>query len=315
MTGRVKYIFLGLLILITAHHEAGAQYIEVRTELDTNQIRIGEPLHLDILVHQPPEIRVDFPVFTDTVVDKLEVLQSIPADTVLSDGELDVHQRYRLTSFDSGLYVIPPMKFRFHSDVWTDSLESNPLYLYVHTVAVDSSIYDVKAPVHIPVGFMELFPYIAGGILLLGSIGFLIWYLRRRKRNKPLFRAPRPEDPAHIIAFRELRDLKDEKLWQKNEFKKYYTRLTEIIRRYMQRRFGFSAMEMTSSEIMVAWKETGEGRADLEEALKLLLNLSDLVKFAKQKPIASENEENMERAYNFIELTKWVKPESEGDDG
>ena len=114
---RIKYVLLGFLVLISLKQSIRAQYIEVRTELDTNQIRIGEPLHLDILVHQPEEIRVDFPVFTDTVVDKLEIIESIPADTIRKEGDLDIHKRYMLTSFDSGLYIIPPMKFQFHSDV------------------------------------------------------------------------------------------------------------------------------------------------------------------------------------------------------
>jgi hypothetical protein len=69
-------------------------------------------------------------------------------------------------------------------------------------------------------------------------------------------------------------------------------------------------MEMTSYEILDAWNHTGEDRGDLSDKLRLLLNLADLVKFAKQKPVATENEENMERAYDFVEKTKWVKPES-----
>lgn len=307
--GRIKYSVLAFISLIAIMQGVRAQFIEVRTGFDTNQIRLGEAFHLDIQVHQPSDVKVDFPVIEDTLIEKIEVIRTWPADTVLMNGDFEIHKRYRLTSFDSGLYVVPPMKFQFHSSFWTDSIESNPLYLLVHTVPVDSTIYDVKVPIHLPVGFLEVFPFVLGGIILLVGTGFLIWYLRRRRRNKPLFRPPKPEEPAHVIAFRELRDLKDEKLWQKNEFKKYYTRLTEIIRRYMERRYGIPAMELTSYEILDAWNHSGEDRDDLSDKLRLLLNLADLVKFAKQKPVATENEENMERAYDFVEKTKWVKPE------
>lgn len=302
--------FMGFLVLLASCHAVQAQYVEVKTEFDTNQIRIGEPFHLDINVHQPEEVRVEFPDIADTLVDKVEVIRSYPADTVAANGDLEIHKRYRLTSFDSGLYVVPPMKFHFHTGIWTDSLESNPLLLLVHTVPIDSTIFDVKSPLHMPVGFLEVFPFVLGGIIFLAAAGFLAWYLRRRKMNKPVFGTPKPEDPAHIIAFRELRDLKDEKLWQNSEFKKYYTRLTEIIRHYMERRYGIPAMEMTSYEILDSWNRSGEDRQDLSAKLQLLLNLADLVKFAKQKPHASENEENMERAFEFIEKTKWVEPES-----
>jgi hypothetical protein len=308
-----RYIGLVLFPLFFMVHGARAQYIEVRADFDTNQIRIGEPLHLDIQVHQPADIRVDFPVIEETLVDKVEVLRTWPADTALTNGDLEIHKRYQLTSFDSGLYVVPPLKFRFSSSIWTDSIESNPLYLLVHTVPVDSTIYDVKTPINLPLSFIEVFPFVLGGIIVLVAAGFLVWYLRRRKKNKPLFRAPKPEEPAHIIAFRELRQLKDEKLWQRNEFKAYYTRLTEIIRRYMERRYGIPAMEMTSDEILDAWNRSGEDRENLAGKLNMLLNLADLVKFAKQKPVASDNEENMERAFDFVDRTKYVKPEEPAD--
>jgi hypothetical protein len=178
-------------------------------------------------------------------------------------------------------------------------------------VAVDSSIYDVKSPLHVPVGFLELLPFILGGIVLILVIGFLLWYLRRKRMNKPIFRPVKPEEPAHIIAFRELRNLRDEKIWQKSEFKTYYSRLTEIIRRYMYRRYGIQAMEMTSHDILEAWRVSGEQKEDLTDKLRMLLDLADLVKFAKQKPVASENEENMERAYDFVEKTKWIEPENQ----
>jgi hypothetical protein len=311
MKGNGKIYILGFIIVLFFVKGLEAQYIEVKTELDTNQIRIGEPIHFDIHVHQPEGIQVDFPPIKDTLVENLEVINTWPADTTVVNGDLEILKRYRLTSFDSGLYVVPPLKFHFSSDLWNDSVESNPIYLFVHTVQVDSTIYDVKYPLHMPVGFLELLPFIIGGIIVIGALGLLWWYLRRRKKNKPLFGPRKPEDPAHIIAFRELRELGDEKLWQNNEFKKYYTRLTEIIRRYMERRYGIRAMELTSYEIMNEWKLSGEDKDDLSEKLHQLLNLADLVKFAKQKPVATENEENMDIAYDFVEKTKWEAPETE----
>lgn len=302
---------IALFVLLLLGGRAGAQYIEVRADFDTNQIRIGETLNLNLQLHQPAGILVDFPVFRDTIVENLEIVREWPADTSIVAGDLEILKRYLLTSFDSGLYVVPPMKFRFSTDLWTDSLESNPLFMYVHTVPVDSAIYDVKSPLHVPLSVIEVLPFVLGGLIVLFAIGVLVWYIRRRKKNKPIFGAPKIEDPAHVIAFRELRDLKDEKLWQKNEFKAYYTRLTGIIRHYMERRYGIQAMEMTSNEILEEWRRSGQEIEDLTGKLESLLNLADLVKFAKQKPVATENEENMERAYDFVEKTKWEAPETD----
>jgi hypothetical protein len=93
-----------------------AQYLEVRTTLDTNQIRIGEVFHLDMEVSQPPQIRVNLPVpQEDTLIDKIEILETYPPDSTWEGEILKIRQRLKLTSFDSGLYAIPPLEFHFHS--------------------------------------------------------------------------------------------------------------------------------------------------------------------------------------------------------
>ena len=305
----IRGIIAGICLGVLSGNAAHSQYLEISADFDTNQVRIGELFHLDLAVEQPVGLSVDFPVIRDTLVDKVEVLESHPADTVVSDEVLQISKRYTLTSFDSGLYQVPPLLFHFRQGDWKDSLGTYPLYLLVHTVAVDSSIYDVKSPIHMPVGFMEVFPYLIGGLALVVCVGILIWYIRKRRSGKPVFLPEKPAEPAHVIALRELNVLQEQKLWQQNEFKKYYTRLTEVIRRYMERRYNIPAMEMTSHETLQAWSASGEDREDLTGSLRSLLNLADLVKFAKEKPLATDNEENLERAFDFVHKTKWMAPE------
>jgi hypothetical protein len=309
--GRLSFF---TLLAVLGYQPVSAQFVELKAQLDTNQIRIGEQFHLDIEILQPSGVSITFPEIKDTLMANVEVLQSYPRDTVTEDENLKISQRYLLTSFDSGFYEIPPLKFYIRSGQWDDSLESNPMYLLVHTVAVDSTIYDVKAPIHLPVSFLEVFPFVVGGLVLVAAIYFTLRYLRRRKKHKGEFTPEKPEDPAHVIALRELDRLREEKLWQRSEFKPYYTRLTDTIRRYMERRYNIPAMEMTSYEILDTWKK-GEGPdEDLSGKLNRLLNLADLVKFAKEKPLASDNEENLDRAYEFVKKTAWVQKIGEEKD-
>jgi hypothetical protein len=302
------------LLALFCYLPVQSQFVELSTRLDTNQIRIGEQFHLDIDVWQPAGVSVMFPEIKDTLMARVEVLQAFPRDTAAEEENLKISQRYLLTSFDSGFYEIPPLKFYIRSGQWRDSLESNPLYLLVYSVAVDSTIYDIKAPIHMPVSFLEVFPFAAGGMVLVAAIYFTIRYLRRRKKRKGVLVPDRPEDPAHVIALRELDRLREEKLWQKSEFKPYYTRLTEIIRRYMERRYNIPAMEMTSYEILDTWKHGERPDEDLSAKLNRLLNLADLVKFAREKPLASDNEENLDRAYEFVKRTVWVQKIEEEED-
>jgi hypothetical protein len=303
---RISRIILSIALTIIPAVSRG-QYVEIKAELDTNIITIGDQFHMNLYVSQPPDVTVYFPLLADTLIREIEILSSSSIDTTIQeDGQLSLTRQLLLTSFDSGIYAIPPMAFRLESADWSDSLLTQPQFLAVLTVPVDTAIRDIKQPIHVPVGFFEVFPWVLMGLGVLIIAGGLIYYLRQRKRNKPVFKVLRPEEPAHVVALRELDKLKEEKLWQKNEFKQYYTRLTGVIRIYLEKRYQIPAMEQTSHEILQDWKAHKASVPDLYDNLRQLLNLADLVKFAKEKPVPSDNEVNLENAYEFVRLTKPV---------
>jgi len=264
---KIRQLSFGLLLAVMGCLPARSQFVELKTLLDTNQILIGEQFHLDIEILQPSDVNIIFPEIKDTLISSIEVLESYPQDTIAEGENLKISQRHRLTSFDSGFYEIPPLKFLIKSGQWSDSIESNPMYLMVHSVAVDSLIYDVKAPIHMPVSFLEVFPFVAGGLRPC-----------QYKNHRGDHQQP------------------------------------DTIRRYMERRYNIPAMEMTSYEILDSWKHSERPDDDLSAKLNRLLNLADLVKFAKEKPIASDNEENLDRAYEFVKKTAWVQKTEEEKD-
>jgi hypothetical protein len=110
-------------------------------------------------------------------------------------------------------------------------------------------------------------------------------------------------DPAHLIAFRQLEKLKEEKLWQKGEIKKYYTRLTEIIRQYLENRYRIFSMEMTTFETLAELTKSGFRDDDNYRRLRTVLSGADLVKFAKYNPEPSENELHFDYAWQFVKFT------------
>lgn len=137
---------------------------------------------------------------------------------------------------------------------------------------------------------------------MLAIIVYLIWYLRRRKMNPELFQS-KPREPAHIVALRNLDQLKNDKLMESALVKKYYSRLTEIIRIYIADQYGLQAMESTSGEIMEEFKLMNRENDNLNDMLDDLLQLADLVKFAKEDPLRKEREQHMNDAYNFVNET------------
>jgi hypothetical protein len=297
-----------LLVLIALNIPAvvNSQYVEIRAKLDTDQVLIGDQFNLNLLVSQPVGTEVRFPDIHDSLAGKIEVLRQGKIDTLVANDRLELKRKILLTCFDSGLYEIPPLRFGISSADWRDSIFSNSVFLAVNTVPLDSMIRDIKQPLKVPVSFAEIYPYI---LIVIGAaaVGYLAFYLlRKRKKKEPVFASAKPQEPAHLIALRELDKLKEEKLWQRNEYKLYYTRLTEIIRNYIERGFNIPAMEQTSYDILQSWKKAGYNDKDLYDILKQLLNLADLVKFAKEKPLPSDNEINLDNAYVFVRSTKPV---------
>ena len=126
-------------------------------------------------------------------------------------------------------------------------------------------------------------------------------------RPRPCRRTSRPSRP--------LEALHNQKLWQNNRHKQYYSGITDILRTYIAARWGIGAMEMTSDEIIAALQPVelpDKARMDLTA----ILRVADLVKFAKAAPEAEENEACYLKAYYFVEETKLVEEDApaEGPD-
>jgi len=103
-----------------------------------------------------------------------------------------------------------------------------------------------------------------------------------------------------------LGQLEAEKLWQKGEIKLYHSKLTEIIREYIEYRFHVLALESTTEEILERFKE-GQINDELFDKLRTMLELADLVKFARQRPLPDEHTKSMELAHEFVRATR-LKP-------
>jgi hypothetical protein len=167
-----------------------------------------------------------------------------------------------------------------------------------------AKIYDIIKPYRAPLTIGEVLPW----ILIIALLGALVWlairFLRKLKKSKTGIEAVIDPDPAHIIAFRELEKLRDEQLWQKGEIKYYYTRLTEILRQYLENRFRVFSLELTTSETLAALVKTGFKKDGSYNQLKTVLTGADLVKFAKYNPEPSENESHFQNSWDFVLATK-----------
>lgn len=321
----IKIIFF--LVLFSMVGVAGAQQIKATARLDSTNILLGDQINLFLEIEHPKSIEIEFPQVPDSLNQGLiEVLSRSGIDTFqLDNEELQKQiQSFTITCFDSGSYRIAPSWFKINIDGKMDSIPTNGVTLNVFSMQIDTTKgpTDIKMPYDAPLTLKEVTPYILG-VMLIGAIIFLILYsIKRRKNNQPIFSRPqKPKEPAHIVAIRELDRIKNEKIWQKGKSKQYYSELTEALREYIEDRFEIPAMEQTSDETIESFNAnksllTGKLFTNLSHTLQL----ADLVKFAKYTPLPDDDSLSLANAYIFVNETKKeevkkpdVKEEKESD--
>ena len=311
----VIFIFLCVLFRVSVN----AQEVNANLHLDKNKITVGDQVKLTISVTSPKDYLVNFPVFKDSLLSGVEIVNIAPVDSVFSQDKKTrtLNQVYTITAFDSGFYYIKSFDIQYKKpkDPGFSSLLSDSISLTVHTIPVDTTkaIKDIKEPLGAPLTLIEILQYLGmllGLILIVLAIIYVIYKVRRKE---PLIKFPeKPKPPAHVIALETLEALKNKKLWQTGFIKEYHSELTDIVRTYIEKRFLVNAMEMVTDEIMEALIGISLDKENLEN-LKAILQLADIVKFAKGTPLPAENERSFNDAVSFVKSTipVEIKPEEE----
>ncbi|MBK9402390.1 MAG: hypothetical protein IPN36_16570 [Bacteroidetes bacterium] len=232
------------VIFLLIVHPLNAQEVVARISVDTNKILIGKPVSVLLQLSQPKSVSINWPLFTDSM-GQMEILQVMPVDTLKidDDGILLRSQTITITSFDSGAFLIPEIVFNYRLPSGDNLLSSatDPLMIEVFTVPVDTSaeirdIRPVEEPPFDPLIFLWILLIYHAALLL---VALVIWWIRKKNKiEAPQEILPREKVPAHILALEALSALEEERIWQEGKHKTYYTRLTDILRVYIENRWG-----------------------------------------------------------------------------
>jgi hypothetical protein len=305
----MKKFIITISLFISIISSCLGQEINLTSAFDTTSIYIGDQIKFTITIDQPSDLRLSIPFFKDTLIKNIEIISGPVIDSTMKNGRTKIVEKYLITSFDSGFYQVRPVFAelknenglkRFYSDY------SQLRVLRVNTAPADTTakIYDIINPYRAPVTIDEILPWVLLVILIVALVWLAIKYLPRLRKTKEEMETEPNPDPAHIIAFRELEKLKEEQLWQKGELKNYYTKLTEILRQYLENRFKVFSLELTTAETLDALVKTGFKRDASYTQLKAILTGADLVKFAKYNPEPLENDSHFQNSWDFILSTK-----------
>ena len=305
---KISRLFGLITLLSIIYIQTSAQNLKAVAVLDSNRILIGDHIHVDFTVTMPQNSTVIFPTLSQEILESsgIDFISGGDIDTTINDQTTSYHQQWVITAFDSGSYIFPSIPV-----LSPDSqilAQSQPLTFFVNTVAVDTTaaIRDIKDIAKVPLTFKEILPYLLIALAAAAVIALLVWFiLKHERKNKPkskVAKKSKPKEKPHITALRELEKLKLKKLWQNGQVKQYYSELTDIIRTYIDDRYGINAMEMISADILQALDEAGLPHK-LHQELEQTLNTSDLVKFAKMEPLPDDHDRCYKQAVSFVKET------------
>ncbi|MBR3477986.1 MAG: hypothetical protein IKH43_02670 [Bacteroidaceae bacterium] len=283
--------------------------VTVDAKIDSTRIFIGQQVGITVDVSADAGKKVEFAHYDSLqqMIPGIEVVNTSGPDTqLLNDGKrMVLTQRYVITSFDSALYYIPPITVKVDGK---DYQAKTNLALKVLTVNIDTmkvdSICGFKPEMKPPFSWDDWKPVIWMVIGLLILAALLIYVVIRLITNKPIIHRIklRQHIAPHKVAMQKIAQIKEDNLVQSEDSKEYYTQLTDTLRQYISERFKFSAMEMTSSEIIEHLQAENDEEALRE--LRELFQTADLVKFAKYTTLINENDRNLVTAVEYINQTK-----------
>lgn len=294
----------------------------VKAMMDTSTLMMGKMGMLQLMVEEPKNARGHFPLFNQlrergyvTVLgDTVEFRAPSGVDTVDLGSQRRILFTVPVQAFDSGSYRLPPFEYV----TGADTARSNTIELKVAPVSVsaDDQISDYAGTADpedpsvfdwIPDWVVDYWWIVLIGLVIIGA-GVYAWH---RYRTKGYLIPKKPEPTPYEEAMGRLNKLKDQKLWEQGMEKEYFTELTDILRRYLARRFGINAEEMTSRQIMASLAKNEETK-DKRAYFRKILDVADFVKFAKVRPLPEDNIASYESAVRFVNETKPVpKPEEE----
>lgn len=280
----------------------------VSAAIDSTTLFIGDQTDLHLRATCEKSEEVQFPTLTEELIPGIEIVdQTIIDTTTLNDGRVQYNQYLTLTSFQDSLFYINPLPFVSNGDtIWSESMTLNVVQPF-EIDSTDIAITDIKGIYKAPIWWWGILRWVLLALAIAGvGIGgyYLITFIRKRYSNdSEELKSTEPLRPADEVALEKLDAIREEKIWQTGQVKEYHTQLTDVIREYIARRFDVSSVEQTSDETLTAMRPLLNDRRELYDQLRKMLQLADLVKFAKWTATLDENEMSLRSAYTFVKET------------
>jgi len=282
--------------------------VNFRVAVSRKEITIAENITLLLQVEAEKGYSAQLPSFGEKLQDFGIVDYRTFQPELTGDGSVVKSRTYSLEPFLSGEYSIPPMTVEFRSEedttayyVTSDTIRVDVLSLMPGEDdiqdALDLTIRDIAGPREMPGGFPVAL-VVTGGVILLGIAGVVIYRFRRRKQKEV------PPPAAHERALSRLKNLLERDLTGQKRYVEFTVEVSDILRMYIEDRFGIHAPEMTTEEFLHESGRSGLLRPEHRSILEQFLRHSDLVKFANLEPAEEDVQRTFDTCRDFINETK-----------
>ena len=311
---KIQFLLMASIVFIVLPSALHAQEVRLETTLDKNEIQIGDHLvYKNTLIFDPQKFRVKLPRLSDTF-NHFEIIERKKTDTANQRNQFQLSQETVLTNFDSGVWVIPKQIIAVTPLDGSSAyeIESKEVSVRVNTIAVDTSkpIMPIYEIIEAKQSWWDAWKIYILGFLGLLIFGIILYFIFKQLRNRE--KKPKEEKKIYVapweVAQSALENLIQKEHWLSNQEKQHHTRLTDIIRNYLEDAFELDCFEKTSQEIVTdvkkyLQKNKYKKRQEELDKLRNIFFTADLVKFAKSKPTESEHLRSNEEALSFVEST------------
>jgi hypothetical protein len=262
-------------------------------------LTVGDRFKLELMVRHHRDTKVGEP-FSPSL-DPFMIIDKKSVTSYAGDTIIDVHT-LTMAAFATGEPRIPPFIVPYPAEGEVRAAASDSMTVKVASVMPKDmkDINDLKPQIQFP----NLLPiWIMLGVLGAAGLGYAGWRLYRRYRRIKLYGAPIPDPWDEALAALDRVPAED---WlASGHFKRYYYTVSEVLKRYLTRRFGFPALDQTTTEIVRAMKVA---KTPEREGFGEFFQRADMVKYAKLVPAATEAAAVIPTARELVQATT-PKPE------
>lgn len=279
---------------------------EVTLQLHKKEISILDQQKFVLKVKAPSEFSIEFPGLDE----RLEDFRIVPwraNDYTNDETSVSYEKYYAFELYESGEQMIPPIEILVSSgnveQLETRSYYTNPIPFKINSVDASKYLNQELKP-KAGVAGLKPFPWLMVGLCIFGAallIGLFFYIFDRYAKKKQA--PPPPPTPAHLLAYQELQAIVDQHEKGEMDIEDFANQLSNVLRRYIERRFYIRAYESTTEEFLEL-AVSHESVSTHKSVLQQFLEYADLIKFAKQKAEKDDVQKGFNFIKEFIESTK-----------